>query len=170
MLSTFSKNIVTYCFLKKKKLFMLVLSSSKGWGIILCQRSYFLLKDKKVFFFLPHMKSYSTSMSIIFLGFQKGYFKYLKLKGMGYKFISVGSNIILKFGFSHRVVYVNHIDTECKFITRFILGLETRSLWTLKKIISSFKIIRKKNVYKKKGIFLKGLLINIRVSSKKSKF
>ena len=109
-------------------------------------------------------------MSIIFLGFQKGYFQYLKLKGMGYKFINTGNNIILKFGFSHRIVYVNSIDTQSKFITKYLLGLESRSLWTLKRIVQSFINVRKKNVYKKKGIFLKGCLINIRVSSKKAKF
>jgi hypothetical protein len=170
VLSTFSKNTTTYCFLQNKNLFMLILSSSKGWGITLCHEPYFLIKDRKKIFFLPDKKSYSSFISIIFLGFQKGYFQYLKLKGMGYKFINTNNNIILKFGFSHRIIYVNWIDTECKFITRHILALETRSFWTSKKIVQSFTSIRKKNVYKKKGIFLKGCLINIQVSSKKSKF
>ena len=149
---------------------MLVLTSSKGWGITVCQKNYFMVKDKNFFYFLSHMKSYLNLMSIIFLGFQKGYFQYLKLKGMGYKFINTSNNIILKFGFSHRIVYVNAIDTKCKFITKYLLGLESHSLWTLKRIVQSFINIRKKNVYKKKGIFLKGCLINIRVSSKKAKF
>lgn len=170
MLSSFSKNTVSYCFLKKKKLFLLVLTSVKGWGVISCSEPYFLMKDKKVFFFLSHMKSCSTSISIIFLGFQKGYFQYLKIKGMGYKFVSTSNAILLKFGFSHRVLYLNSIDTKCDFVTRYILCLEVRSLCILKKNSFFFNSIRKKNVYKKKGIFFKGLLINIRIGSKKSKF
>ena len=128
------------------------------------------MKDKKTFFFSSHMKSYATFLTTIFLGFKKGYFHYLKLKGMGYKFTNTSKNIILKFGFSHRQIYINFIDVKCKFITKFLLGLEARSFFTIKKIVHFFINSRKKNVYKKKGIFLKGSLINIRVSSKKSKF
>ena len=128
MLATISKNTTTYCFLQNKKIFLLIITSSKGWGIVSFQKPYFLIKQNKAFFFLRHIKSYSTFLSIIFLGFQKGYFQYLKLKGMGYKFILTNSNIILKFGFSHRVVYINFLDTRCKFITRHTLGLEVRSL------------------------------------------
>ena len=89
---------------------------------------------------------------------------------MGYKFININNTVILKFGFSHRVIYVNTLDIKCKFITKYSLGLEARSLWVLKKVVQSFYSIRKKNVYKKKGIFLKGCLITIAVSTKKSKF
>jgi ribosomal protein L6P/L9E len=74
------------------------------------------------------MKSHSSFISIIFLGFQKGYFQYLKLKGMGYKFISANNQIILKLGFSHRIIYVNPVDTKCNFIHRHLLGLESRSI------------------------------------------
>jgi ribosomal protein L6P/L9E len=149
---------------------MFVISSSKGWSVISCQEPYFLIKEKRVFFFLSHTKSFSSFVSIVFLGLQKGYFQYLKLKGMGYKFVNTSNNIALKLGFSHRIIYVNPINTKCSFISKYFLGLEARSLWTIKKIVQSFNSIRKKNVYKKKGIFLKGCLIDIRVSSKKSKF
>jgi len=170
MLQTLSKNTSTYCFLQKKKLFMLVITASKGWGVTLCQGPYFLIKDRNKFFFISQTKSYYSLISIIFLGFQKGYFQYLKLKGIGYKFINKDNKIILKFGFSHRIIYINLLDTKCNFIHRNLLGLETRSIWAIKKITQSFNNIRKKNVYKKKGFFLKGSLIHIRVSSKKSKF
>jgi ribosomal protein L6P/L9E len=109
-------------------------------------------------------------MTSIFLGFQKGYFKYLKFKGVGYKFVTTLNNLSLKFGFSHRIAYVNYINTKCKFISRHFLHLEVRSLLTSKSIVQSFNNIRKKNIYKKKGIFLKGSLIHTRISSKKSKF
>jgi hypothetical protein len=144
MLSTFSKNTTTYCYMQNKKLFMLVLSSSKGWGVISCQGPYFLIREKKVFFFLSYIKSFSSFISIVFSGLQKGYFQYLKVRGMGYKFVNLSNHIVLKFGFSHRIVYVNHINTKCKFISKYFLTLEARSLWTIKKIVQSFNNIRKK--------------------------
>jgi ribosomal protein L6P/L9E len=104
------------------------------------------------------------------LGFQRGYFQYLKLRGIGYKWIYTHKNIVLKLGFSHRITYINALDTQSNYISRYLLKIESRSLWTLKKILQSFYNIRKKNIYKKKGIFLKGSLVNIKVNSKKSKF
>jgi ribosomal protein L6P/L9E len=151
-------------------MFLIVLSSCKGWGIISCQKFYSLIKKTKVFFLSSSIKTYLSFLSIIFLGFQKGYFQYLKLKGIGYKFINTNKNIILKLGFSHRIVYINFIDTKCKLITKYLLSFEARSIWSIKKIINSFNIIRKKNMYKKKGIILKGSLIAVRISSKKAKF
>jgi hypothetical protein len=128
VLHTFSTNTLTYCFLQNKKIFVLIVSRCKGWGLILCREPYFLIKKKNSFFFSVNLKSYDSYLSIIFLGFQRGYFQYLKLKGMGYKFINRINNIILKFGFSHRVIYINSIDTKCSFINRSLLGFETRSL------------------------------------------
>jgi ribosomal protein L6P/L9E len=149
---------------------MLILSSSKGWGILCFQQIFFLIKKNELYSFLPHNKAFLTFLTIFFVGFQKGYFQYLKLKGMGYKFIRVGANLILKFGYSHRIVYVNYGDVYCKFFTKFILRLETRSLWLLSNITYFFRNIRKRNMYKKKGIFFKGALITLKSSSKKSKF
>ena len=170
MLTLFFKNTITYFFLQNKKLFILVVTSSKGWGVSFYKDPYFLIKEKFVFFFLPYRKSYLTFISIIFLGFQKGYFQYIKLKGIGYKFISTTTTVLLKFGFSHRITYVNSIDTKCYFISRYCLRFETRSLCRLKKVGQYFNSLRKKNIYTKKGIFFKGCSIYTKVSSKKSKF
>ena len=56
MLLTQTKNTVTYCVLQKKKLFMLIITSSKGWGIVLHQKFYFLIKEKKAFLYIPPKK------------------------------------------------------------------------------------------------------------------
>jgi hypothetical protein len=85
VLSIISKNITTYCFLQNKKIFILVITSFKGWGMSLFLEPYFLAKEKKLYFLLSSKKSYSNFLSIIFLGFQRGYFQYLKLRGIGYK-------------------------------------------------------------------------------------
>jgi ribosomal protein L6P/L9E len=165
-----SKNITSYFFSQNKKIFVLVISQTKGWGIILYKKPCFLYKNNKVFFYLTCIKSSLTFFSTLFFGFQKGYFKYLILKGMNYKFTTSYNNIILKLGFSHRILFINFIDTKCRLITKYFLKLESRSLLSLKKTIQLFIIIRKKNSYIKKGIFLKGSLIKIKSSSKKSKF
>lgn len=165
-----SNKTVSYYFKQNKKLFGLVLSSYKGWGILLLKQDFFLIKKNELYPIVLASKSYLTLLTVIFLGFYRGYFKFLKLKGMGYRFINIKNNIIFKFGFSHRIIYINYVDIYCLFISKYILRFESRSLWLLTKVINCFKNIRKNNVYKKKGIFFKGFLISIKISSKKSKF
>lgn len=166
----FSKNIVSYCFLQKNKLFGLILSVRKGWGIINFPKSFFLIKEKELHFFLSYNKTYLIFLSNVFLGFQRGYFIFLKLKGIGYKYMWVKQDLILKFGVSHRIIFINYLNLYCKFINKYALFYMTRSFGLLKNLVQSFKKIRKENNYKKKGIFLKGSLITLKVSSKKSKF
>lgn len=170
MFSNFSKNIVIYCVLKNKKLFSLVLSCFRGWGIICLKNSLFLLKSKEFFSITFKKKSYFTLLKVLFLGFNKGYTQYLKLKGMGYKFINVSNNIVLKFGFSHRIIYSVYSNIYCLFINKYLIKLESRSFSDLKKVVYLLRSIRKNSMYKKKGIFLKGSLISLKISSKKAKF
>ena len=170
MIHNFSKNTICYCFLQNTKLFNLILTVSKGWGIMILEKNFFLVKKKEIFPYLLKEKSYLSLLRNIFLGFYKGYSQYLKLKGMGYKFMTVKKNLILKFGFSHRIVFMNYTNIYCKFITRYLLRFESRSLCTLKKIYQIFTKIRKNNTYKKKGLFFKGSVTTIKTSSKKSKF
>ena len=171
MLFSLSKNTLSYCFFKNNKLFLLVISSFKGWGIVSFDKKvYILLKNKSFFCFLTHNKSFLKFLQIFFLGLQKGYFQYLKIKGMGYKFTKVSGGLVIKFGFSHRIIVKFFLDVYCKFITRYLLYCNTRSLWSLQRLTQSFRLIRKKDSYKKKGIFIKGNLIWIKTSSKKSKF
>jgi ribosomal protein L6P/L9E len=164
-----SNKVVTYSFLKNKKIFGLVISPNKGWGFLELKQ-YFLLKKDQLHPIVLNHKSYLSFLTIIFLGFYKGYFRFLKLKGMGYKFIRLKNNIIFKFGFSHRLIYSNYINIYCLYISKYLLRLESRSYWQLINVTNSFTNIRKNNMYKKKGIFLKGSIINIKISSKKSKF
>lgn len=170
MICNLSKNSISYCFLQNKNLFGLVLSSFKGWGIICFEELFFLIKNNELHWFLFHNKSFYSFLKTFLLGFQKGYFQYLLLKGMGYKFISIKNNLIIKFGFSHRIIYLNYLNIYCKYINKYMLHFESRSFWDLKKINLLFQNIKKNNVYKKKGIFFKGHLVVIKTSNKKSKF
>jgi|TARA_B110000503_G_C7127825_1_gene405464 ribosomal protein L6P/L9E len=89
---------------------------------------------------------------------------------MGYKFINVSNNIVLKFGFSHRIIYSVYSNIYCLFINKYLIKLESRSFSDLKKVVYLLRSIRKNSMYKKKGIFLKGSLISLKISSKKAKF
>jgi len=129
-----------------------------------------LLKNKKLFSIAFKKRSYFSLLKIIFWGFNKGYIQYLKLKGMGYKFVHISNNIILKFGFSHRIIYAVYSNVYCLFINKYLIKLESRSFLDLKRVIDSLSNVRKNSIYKKKGIFLKGSLISLKISSKKAKF
>ena len=83
-----------------------------------------LFFNKRLIFFSVYLYNdlgHLSFISSIFLGFQKGYFYYLKLKGMGYRFLIRNNNVILKIGFSHRVIYVISADTACRFISRYTI-------------------------------------------------
>jgi len=164
-----SNKAVSYYFIQNKKIFSLVVSSSKGWGFLELKQ-YFLLKNNQIHPIVAKSKSYLSFITTMFFGFYKGYFKFLKLKGIGFRFIRLKNNIIFKFGVSHRLIYINYINVYCLYISKYLLRFEGRSYWQMTKVINSFIHIRKNNMYKKKGIFLKGSIINIKISSKKSKF
>lgn len=164
------KNTISYCIIKNNKLFCIVLSFRKGWGLFLLKKQFFLVKSLEFYPLFFYEKSFFNWLTIIFFGFQKGYFKYIKLKGIGYKFIVFRNNIILKFGFSHRIIYKSYLDVYCKYLNKYLLLFVSRSFWRVDCIYNWFRFLRKFNVYKKKGIFLKGAYINIKINNKKAKF
>ena len=90
-----SNKVVTYYFIKNKIIFVLVISVNKGWGFLKLKQ-YFFIKKSHLYYIVVNNKSYLSFLTIIFLGFYRGYFRFLKLKGMGYKFIRLKDNIIIK--------------------------------------------------------------------------
>jgi len=103
-------------------------------------------------------------------GFYKGYFHYLQLKGMGFKFMLAKNNVILKIGYNHRVLFLPGLDVLVTFVSKFLLKINTRSLNKLKQNVNSLFKVKKRNSYKKKGIFIKGSIVTLKLSSKKTKF
>ena len=88
---------------------------------------------------------------------------------MGYKIMRLNLNLIIKLGYSHRIMFFCQKGLNYTFITRQLLKLESRSLFHEKDLIMLFRILRKFNSYKKKGIFIKGFIFKSKISSKKSK-
>jgi ribosomal protein L6P/L9E len=104
------------------------------------------------------------------LGCYKNFIQRLKLKGMGYKTTVVGLNVVFKLSQSHRLVYKIKQNVKIIYLHKQLLVLKSKSLCLLKTLVFFFQKFGKKNVYKKKGIFLKGCLVAIKINSKKSKF
>jgi ribosomal protein L6P/L9E len=91
---------------------------------------------------------------------------------MGFKGIVIKkSNILmLKLGFSHRVVFLNTSDVKFYYKGKTQFTIESRDYLYLTNILFSFKMLKKINAYIKKGIYIKGELYTFKFSSKKSKF
>jgi ribosomal protein L6P/L9E len=164
-------NLVVYGISYEKKLFCLVLSVSKGWGLINTVVDLALISNQtKMHIFTYSKKSYFRWLESVFLGFQAGYTQYIVLKGMGFKFLRVKSLIVLKIGYSHRIFFFITSNTCCLYLTKYILKVNCRSVTKLTRVINSFLATRKKSIYKKKGIFIKGSTYKVKLSSKKAKF
>lgn len=164
-----SKELIIYCFNKKSKIFLLLISSIQGWGIFQIKYSYILVKEKKIYLYnsISLIKTYFFLLSSFLLGLFKIYFQYLKLKGMGFKAVVISFGLLLKLGYSHRVLYIFLNDLKFSYIHKQLLQIESRCLYKLKNLFYKFQKIRKSSVYKKKGIFLKGVILKVKVSTKK---
>ena len=163
-------NTVFYCFKHNKKLFGFVLSFLKGWCLIYYKCKVCLVKDKGLHIFPFYNKGILNWFVSLVFGFQKGYFQYFQLQGMGYKFLLVKNILALKLGYSQRILFICELNIKCTYVTKYLLKINSRSLDHLKKISFFFFKTRKQNIYKKKGIFLKGSVLKIKLSMKKSKF
>ena len=109
-------------------------------------------------------------MANFVFGLYRYFSQFIKLQGMGYKGAVSKSFLILKLGYSHRLLFKIVKDIKLTYVSRQLLLLQGRDVDSLKKIIYNLQKLRKASAYKKKGLFLKGSIIKIKQSSKKSKF
>jgi len=144
-----------------------------GWGIIEIKKNPFFIVNlntlviyNKKFVF----KSFKSFLNNYSFGLCSLYNLYLKLKGMGYKLKWTSIYLVLKLGYSHRIMYKLQKDLLIKYYTRFTFCLSTRTQTILKNFLYKLQKIGKNNCYKKKGIFIKSTCIKLKVNSKKSKF
>lgn len=144
---------VYYSF-KKKFNYILLLSLFSGWGV-LC----FKLNKNFYNYFLNNL-----------LGFYTYFIVFLKMKGMGFKFNIVKDVLVLRVGFSHKILYNLKKSTKLIFKNKQFLVISSRYLSVIRNLIFFFRRLNKQNVYKLKGIFFKGMFIKLKLSSKKVKF
>lgn len=163
-------NIITYYFSYHKHIIGLFLSTFKGWSVVNLNYTVGLVKHKELNLFPTPNKTQTAWLEAILFGLHRGYFHYLQLKGMGFKFIVAKGNIVLKIGYNHRILFLLGKDIYVRYLSKFLLKINCRSIDQLKWNIHSFLKTRKSNPYKKKGIFIKGSVIKLKLSSKKTKF
>jgi len=121
---------------------------------------FYLIKRYNILFFqstISQLFSDNTIIDIILFGLLKGYKIYLQLYGAGFKIKLVDNTnrfgLILRIGKSHLIFIALLKNFRIKFFTKFMLCIYTNNLFYLHQKLSSFDLRRKKNIYKKKGIF-----------------
>lgn len=105
----------------------------------------------------------------LIFGLIKSYYKYIQLRGRSFRYLYILSNLIIKFGYSHKLYYIVSNNICFTLITKQILKVSGKSLQRLKNIFFDLHSIRKFDKYKGKGLlYYKDSLI-LKASSKKTK-
>lgn len=159
------KEIVCYFFKQNNFSYLLVLSNLQGWGILKCNLYGIFYNSLCDYYYKK-----DNQENIFILGFYKNYTCFLKLKGMGFKTVTVNKNLIFKLGCSHRILYILKKDALIVLEQKYLIQINTRSLNLIKNAIGILKSIKLPSPYKIKGIFIKGSCLILKISSKKSKF
>lgn len=158
------KEIKLFLLTDKKNIRILYVSLLHGWGLINLKR-----QQQKLNSFLLYKPEKYLIINKIF-GYYKTYFHFLKLKGMGYKFTALNAAVCLRIGFSHKVLYLISSGIKVNYLSKQLILLKSRDLYLLKNLFYNFKNLKKLDAYKKKGLYIKGVLLKTKESSKKGKF
>jgi len=150
------------------KLYTYLFFSLKGWFISkLFKGSTFAFSSQ-----YSLMRSFFLSSCVIqniCFGIVKTYFKYFQLRGRSFKYLLNLSNLIIKFGFSHKLYYMVPSNTQLILLTKQVLKVSSKSLQSLNFFFFYLHCIRKFDKYKGKGfIYYKDSLV-LKASSKKTK-
>lgn len=164
--------IIIYSLEKNSKNFLLFLGLAQGWGLVRTDVNHIFLKNNSAFIMgsKKDLTVNKTSLANFVFGLYRYFSQFIKLQGMGYKGAISKSFLVLKLGFSHRLLFKIVKDIKLSYVSRQLLLLQGRDIDSIKKIVYNLQKLRKASAYKKKGLFLKGAIIKIKQSSKKSKF
>lgn len=110
-----------------------------------------------------------TIFSNIIFGVIRGYLKYVQLKGRSFKYLLRHSNLVLKFGFSHKVYYLLLNNICITLLTKQILKVTSKTFQKVSCIFFDLHSIRKFDKYKGKGLIYYKDSILLKTSSKKTK-
>ena len=137
--------------------YLLILSINKGWLLI------------------PICTLYNKSTENILFGYIRLYKFNLKIKGFGFKWKylitlkKVHTTIFFKLGFTHKILLLSKKNTNY-FFKKQKFVIKNRSYIFLRNYLNIIFVLYKKNLYNKKGIYLKGTKFKLKLSKKKSKF
>jgi large subunit ribosomal protein L6 len=99
-----------------------------------------------------------------------GHLKYIELRGVGFKYKMRGNRLFCILGYSHVVTYDLPYNVLITIVDRKLLKLFSSNIIILNKIIYDLKKKKKFNVYKGKGIVLKGAVLITKEGKKSNSF
>jgi ribosomal protein L6P/L9E len=130
-------------------------------------------KYKKIRIYGPNISLYYTYTKILNNLFQSvltGHLKYLELKGVGFKYKLSGNKLFCILGYSHVISYFLPSNILVVLINNKLLKLFSNNLIILNKVIYDLKKKKKINVYKGKGIIIKGEVLIMKEGKKSNAF
>jgi ribosomal protein L6P/L9E len=128
---------------------------------------------KKVRIFGYNKELYYTNIKLInnaFLSVLSGHLKILELRGVGFKYRIKKNKLFLILGYSHVTVYELPSNLFVKILTNKLIKLFSNNLLVLNKVIYALKKKKAFNIYKGKGIVLKGEVLIIKEGKKSTRF
>lgn len=128
---------------------------------------------KKVRIFGFNKELYYTNIKLIhnvFLSVLSGHLKFLELRGVGFKYRIKKNKLFLILGYSHIVVYELPSNVFVKLLTTKLIKVFSNNLLLLNKVIYAVKKKKFFNIYKGKGIVLKGEVLISKEGKKSTRF
>jgi hypothetical protein len=157
--------ILHYHDLKFNRLFLFGL---EGWLLQHKKRRVPFLYNSTLLLMNTLISSSSILRNLVY-GLIKTYYKYIKLRGRGFKYLLVQSTLSIKFGFSHKLYYTIPNNICITLLTKQVLKVTCKSSHLLNSVFFDLHSIRKLNKYKGKGLIYYKDYLMLKASSKKTK-
>jgi ribosomal protein L6P/L9E len=132
-----------------------------------------LARYKKIRIFGYNKELYYTNIKLInnaFLSVLSGHLKFLELRGVGFKYKIKKNKLFLILGYSHITAYKLPTNIFIKILTNKLIKIFSNNLSILNKVIYELKKKKTFNVYKGKGIILKGEVLICKEGKKSTRF
>jgi ribosomal protein L6P/L9E len=134
-----------------------------------------LARYKKIRFFGYNKELYYTNIKLInnlFLSVLSGHLKFLELRGVGFKYKIKKNKLFLILGYSHLITYELPNNIFVKLFKHYskVIKIFSNNLLLLNKVIYALKKKKIFNIYKGKGIVLKGEILISKEGKKSTRF
>lgn len=90
------------------------------------------------------------------------------MRGLGYKSVIFNKFLFFKLGYSHRNVLSLIRNSKLYYKKKRRFSILSRNVYVLSNLIEYIKLIRFRGIYKKKGVYIKGIPLTFKDSGKKS--
>lgn len=155
--------IVSILYLANGLVTLILISATRGWGVNYTREPGISLQNFNSLLFL---KPYTSFLDNFKFGFFKPYSFNLKLKGMGFKILSHSCGLILKLGYSHRVVVLKETEVSIFYQSKQSVVIKSRQSYALQQWLFGIRNVKPRTLYTQKGFYIKGEKKPIKSSSK----